>query len=39
MAVRAGARKTVALANASHVPNVSHRAEIANLIDEAATAR
>jgi pimeloyl-ACP methyl ester carboxylesterase len=39
MAVRAGARKTVELANASHVPNVSHPAEIANLIDEAATAR
>lgn len=39
MAVRAGARKIVEIPRASHVPNVSHPAEIAQLIDEAATAR
>ncbi|AKJ27297.1 alpha/beta hydrolase [Caldimonas brevitalea] len=39
MAVRAGARKIVEIPKASHVPNVSHPAEIAQLIEEAAAAK
>lgn len=39
MAQRAGARKIVELPGASHVPNVSQAAAIAQLIEEAASAK
>lgn len=39
MAARAGARDTVAIAGASHALMVSHPAEVAAIIEEAATAK